>query len=328
MHVAERLLLYTLSVALGLNLILERTGNEPSKNESESTQQAEEKPSTSNKSESRIVEVPIKPIVNNPPLPTPMGNSGLELRDPQGNLRFKLGLEAEGTPRMTIYSSKGKAQLVLDETGMVIEAESGKARIGVKEEGALAVELLDQAIPRVSMMLHPNGIAEVVAQGRTSEKAIVLRSEPTGLAMISMQDPNSNNEASLVLGDEGTTGLRLVDPKGKLHCVMQIYPDGIAELGVRDPKNGTGASLVRLPDGTSSIETRLPGGVFGASLLSSPKGESMVVVQSRDQKRRAMMRVLASGKTEILEGVAQNPAPEKTPPDEDSDPKTEKKVSP
>jgi len=176
-----------------------------------------------------------------------------QLVDPAGRMRGRLGVEANGTARLTLFgpdgtlprvslaaTSQGGAELELGDdqhqNALVLKADrgiqnialthEGKPRLGleVQKNGEAAVNLYDKGNRLMTLGLTTQGDPHLTFYGEAHKAALEMLSKKNGDRSLNLLGKNGTPRVVLGLKNDQKAALGLFDSKGKTRVALMDEP--------------------------------------------------------------------------------------------------------
>ncbi len=270
MLAGERVLLYSLSLALGALLVREL----------------------------------IRPETTPGPAPAAAAGSGnpWQLTDANGKLRLSATLEAEGAPKLVLYDAQGRPGMELKlgidgQAQLNLTRETSQLQLGVDELGAVACRL-HAGDARQQMVVQPSGAAEWRLTGKGTDPEAIVRLDPAGIVSWEFIQVGRAGKISAALDRTGQGALQLISER-KTFAQMFLAANGEVEMGVGGGPHGIEALMRTDQVGAAEVALSSPHHSGGPRLSMLPSGEMGMRVLGTEGQTGPVMQMFKDGSAEI-----------------------------
>ncbi len=284
MLAAERVLLYSLSLALGAFLVREISRPNDSPELAKAVPMVSPRVQVQGEGDA----VRAADIMN--------------LTDAEGTPRLVISLNKDGSPRLVMNDAHGRNGLELslsnDGTSLVqLSRGDGLLRMGIDALGTVSCRL-SRGETRQQFSVEPSGVSEWRLSGKSTDPEAVIRLDPAGRVSWEFQQVGRNGKLSAALDKTGQGALQLIGEK-KTFAQMFLASNGEVEIGVGGGPHGIEALLRTDQVGAAEVALSSPEHSGGPRLSMFPSGEMGVRVLGAEGQAGPVMQLLKDGSAEI-----------------------------
>ena len=279
MLAAERVLLYSLAVALGALLFRELSRPEAAGDAPvvQRETQLEHKPEVASRSE-------------------------IHLSDAEGKPRLSLSLNRDGSPRLVMLDVQGQAGVELtlanDGTSLLqMSRGNGLLRMGIDALGVVSCRMSAGDV-RQQFQVQASGASEWRLAGKSTDPEALIRLDPSGQVSWEFSQVGRSGKVSAALDKTGQAALQLIGDK-KTFAQMFLASTGEVEIGVGGGPHGIEALLRTDQEGAAEVALSSPEHAGGPRLSMLPSGEMGVRVLGSEGQAGPVMQLLKDGSAEI-----------------------------
>lgn len=288
---AERVLLYSLAIALAALLVRELS--KPAAPAAvpvviPAPQTGEQPPTTT------------PTIADDPPSAAPM-TPGV-LVDASGATRLAMTLDREGNPRLTLNDSFGRAAIELSVSAnetptLTLSRGSQQLRMAINQFGNVNCRMASGEA-RQSWTVEPSGAAEWRLGGKVADPEAVIRLDSDGEISWEFVQVGREAKVSATLDRHGQSAIQLIGEK-KNFAQMSLATSGEAEMGVGGGPRGIEALIRTDQAGSAEVAVTAPDHSGGPRLSMLPSGEMGVRIIGADGQSGPVMQMFKDTSAEI-----------------------------
>lgn len=278
MLAAERILLYSVSFALGALMIREI---------------------------GRPASVQAVPAVRGKSAPDGSGEmqgTPWTLKDKSGKPRLSLALDADDSPRLILYDAEGAVGVELSLTaagGSQLQLSRGAANLLASIDAlGTATCRLASGDARQQMIVEPSGAAEWRLTGKQTDPEAVLRLDPVGSVSWEFLQTGRSGKLSAALDRSGQAAVQLIGDR-KTFAQLYLSATGEVEVGVGGGQHGVEALMRTDQVGAAEVALSSPEHQGGPRMSMLPSGEMGVRILGMQGKSGPVMQMFKDGSAEI-----------------------------
>lgn len=224
------------------------------------------------------------------------------LTDQAGRPRLSLALDAEGTPKLVMYDAQGQSGVELSLSG------NGGSQLQMSRGDAhllLSIDALGAAVCRLAsgearqqMTVQSNGAAEWRMSGKGTDPEAVLRLDPAGSVSWEFVQTGRSGKLSAALDRTGQGALQLISDR-KTFAQMFLSATGEVEMGVGGGQHGIEALMRTDQAGSAELALSSPNHAGGPRMSMLPSGEMGVRILGTEGQSGPVMQMFKDGNAEI-----------------------------